>query len=81
MPDQSVASQDLIVSLGEIRNLVAARVAELALRRLRVLPLLSVAGRDLPELIGVRQDLHVGRVAQLPVVRRRPEVQLPGRHG
>lgn len=66
---QCVAANKLAVSLGLLDDGLAARETEDAARPLGRVPLHAVTGRDLPEFTVVAEDLDVGRVRQLAVVR------------
>lgn len=68
MPSQSMASQNLAVLLGKVRNDVGLFVGKLSLCRLRRVPLLTVLGDELTELFGVVGEGLVSLVAKVSVV-------------
>jgi hypothetical protein len=63
-----MASKNLAILLGEIRNNVGTFVGELITAGLNRLPLLSVLRDELTKLLDVVSELGVGRIAQIAVV-------------
>lgn len=74
VPDQSVAAQDLIVTGGDVGDNVSLRVRELTPVGLGRLPLLSILGHNLPELVDVVDNVHVRLLVNSPFTDRRTKV-------
>ena len=69
-----MASKNLLVLLGKIRNNVGSCVGELITSRLDSLPLLSVLRDELTELFNVVGELGVGGITEVAVVDGTAEV-------
>lgn len=74
VPSQSMASKNLLVLLGKIRNNIRSSVGKLITSRLDSLPLLSILRDKLTKLLNIVSELGVGGIAEIAVVDGTAEV-------
>ena len=74
VPSQSMASKNLLVLLGKIRNNIGSSVGELITSRLDSLPLLSVLRDELTKLLNIVSELGVGGITEIAVIDGTAEV-------